>query len=73
MKPEGFQLNATQLNALRYIKNTGGNATIANFCEDHDPFGDTLWSELCDKSLVVVEVDETIGLTEPAERLLSKI
>jgi hypothetical protein len=32
--------------ALEYVRNTGGNATVANFDDDHEPIGPLLRKEI---------------------------
>lgn len=40
--------------AIQYIKNTGGNATLADFVEDHEPVGQKLWEDLVQKGMVEI-------------------
>ena len=37
--------------AIQYIKHTGGNATLANFIDDHEPIGERLWADLVREGL----------------------
>lgn len=41
--------------ALRYVRNTNGGATLADFIEDHEPIGDQLWRDLRHKLYVYEE------------------
>lgn len=49
--------------ALQYIVNTAGNATYANFLEDHDPIGEILWNRLVAQNWVYIDDDNKIQLT----------
>lgn len=56
-------MNVMQKQALAYVKNTGGGATLAHFVEDHDPVGTQLWLELKEAGCVEV-IDGRIWLTD---------
>lgn len=47
-------LSIMQQRALEYVRNTGGNASVETFIEDHDPVGKQLWAELTAMGLAVV-------------------
>lgn len=54
---------STHLKALQYIQNTNGNATLANFLEDHEPIGQEIWERLLDQRLVHINGAGKVGLT----------
>lgn len=55
-------LNAMERQALEYVRNTAGGATLGNFLEDHDPVGPLLWRSLSDKGLAIdPDADGVIG------------
>ncbi len=60
-----------QIRAMHYIRNAG-DATIIEFCADHDPVGYDLFSSLCVLDMVAVEADETLSLTHKAEGFLDE-
>lgn len=49
------------LHALRYVHNTNGGATQANFIEDFEPVGEWLWDQL--ERYVRIDDDGKIRLT----------
>ena len=65
-------LTALQLQALAYVGNTGGGATVDIFLEDHAPIGRELWTALLDRQLVQVDRQARIGLTEGGRIVASK-
>ena len=46
--------------AIEYIKNAGGNATLASLFNDAEPIGPWLWAELCERDLAKVEDDKIV-------------
>jgi hypothetical protein len=56
-------MNSFHLKALQYIQNTNGNATLANFLEDHEPIGQEIWERLLDQRLVHINGAGKVGLT----------
>lgn len=59
----------TRKEALAYIRNTDGNATVAHFIDDWEPVGRMEWKALLDSGLAV-ERDGKIFLTEKGETTL---
>lgn len=56
--------------ALDYVRNTNGGATVADFVEDFEPVGQWLWDRLESRGLVVVDALGRIRLGEqPKESL----
>lgn len=55
------------INALRYVRNTNGGATIAHFLEDHEPVGQLLWDSLSNEGLVTTDENGRIKLTATGE------
>ncbi len=49
--------------AIRYIRNTNGNATLEDFKDDHDSIGDILWRDLERLGLATIENGKVV-LTE---------
>ncbi len=47
---------------LEYIRNTGGNATINDFDDDHDPIGSLVRADI--EGYFVVNSDGKLELTE---------
>jgi hypothetical protein len=58
-----YRATSLQINALKYVWNTGGGATKDNFDEDHDPIGNYLWEDLAGAGFVEVRNDK-IYLTD---------
>lgn len=56
--------------ALEYVRNTNTGATVANFIEDHEPIGYTLWAELFDAGYVTVNDEERIIVTDHGRNAL---
>ena len=56
--------------AVQYIHNTGGNATLANFFEDHEPIGEMLWKDLVREGLAEIHHDK-LRLTSKGDELAS--
>lgn len=54
---------------LKYIKNTGGNATQPNFVYDWEPIGEQVWTDLLSQGLVKI-VNNKIFLTKLGEKEL---
>lgn len=50
-------MTGTQLEALKYLRNSNGGATKDNFVDDFDPIGGLLWDFLEENGLVVVKED----------------
>ena len=44
-----MNLNLNHIDALQYVKNTNGGATVKHFMEDHEPVGVHLWMDLFQK------------------------
>lgn len=65
-------MNSFHLKALQYIQNTGGNATLANFLEDHEPIGQQIWDALLDQRLVHIDGAGKVGLTHGGVARLSE-
>lgn len=57
--------------ALQYVKNTNGGASIANFCEDLEPVGEMIWDQLLAAGLVDVDSNARIHLTVAGEAELA--
>lgn len=62
------ELTRMALNALQYVVNTNGNATVAIFDDDHDPIGPSLRAELM--PAFVAEVNGRLRLTPAGEEAL---
>ena len=56
----------TRKQALQYVKNTNGGATVDNFIEDWLPVGRMEWDLLMQEGLVNV-VDDRIFLTDKGQ------
>lgn len=52
-----------ELEALKYVRNTNGGATVAIFKEDHEPIGDRLWAKFSYLGLVRTDDNGRIWLT----------
>ncbi len=63
-------MNSFHLKALQYIQNTAGNATLANFHEDHEPVGPTIWRELSTQGLAYIDSIGIIRLTHDGDAAL---
>lgn len=63
-------MKQTLLDALQYIENNNGRAMLANFLEDHEPIGPSIWHELNDHSLVYIDSGQMIRLTRSGEAAL---
>jgi hypothetical protein len=63
-------MNSFHLKALQYIQNTTGNATLANFHEDHEPVGPAIWGELSTQGLAYIDSIGIIRLTHDGEAAL---
>lgn len=48
---------------LHYVGNTGGGASVADFVEDFEPIGETVWREMIAADLVMVDGAGRIYLT----------
>jgi hypothetical protein len=59
-------MNENLLRALRYVHNTNGGATLANFTSDHSPIGVQLWTDLLAEGLVREAASGRIFITEKA-------
>lgn len=55
--------------ALEYVRNTGGNATVAHFDDDHEPIGPLLRKEIM-PAFVMVDGNGKLMLTEAGENEL---
>lgn len=64
-------MNQIMKNAARYVKNTNGGATRADFIEDHEPIGVPLWDDLSKAGLVRQDENGRIRLTEAGEQLIA--
>jgi hypothetical protein len=58
------------IRSLQYIVNTGGNATIEHFYDDHDPIGLRLWTSLVVQGLATFGEDRIVKLTELGQKVL---
>lgn len=56
-------MNAMQRKACEYVRNTGGNATLPHFLDDHDPVGQHVWDSLLADKLVFIDSAGHIHLT----------
>lgn len=63
------QLSPTAIQALKYVRNTGGCATKDNFIEDHEPIGHMLWTEL--HGLIDINDGGKIQLSPAGEKALT--
>jgi hypothetical protein len=64
-------VNAGDLAALQYIKNTGGCATLENFYEDHEPIGKMVWTSLVTNGLATFsDEDRIVKMTEAGRKAL---
>ena len=59
-----------QREALEYVRNTQGNASVARFIEDFDPVGAQLWKDLIVKGLVIDVQGVSIVLTTMGRKVL---
>lgn len=59
-----------QIEALRYVKNTGGNATYNHFIDDHEPIGQRLWQDLKYDNVVSIDDQGKIFVTKTGEKFL---
>ena len=50
--------------ALNYVQNAGGNATVDNFIEDHEPIGSTLFKKLYYERYIFFTSDDFVHLTK---------
>lgn len=57
--------------ALQYVRNTAGGATLDAFMDDHEPIGPLLWRELTDAGLAQVSPGGRVIVTEAGQRLLA--
>ncbi len=60
-----------QKQALQYVKNTGGCATVEHFIEDHEPVGKRLWEDLDFADVVAINDDGKIIVLPKGEDLLN--
>jgi hypothetical protein len=58
-----MQLIGIEREALKYVSNTNGGATVAIFKEDHEPIGDHLWEKFVYLGLVRTDENGRIWLT----------
>jgi hypothetical protein len=65
-------LTTMDLKALAYIRNTGGNATRAQFDEDQSPIGPRLWANLDRSGLVTVDARGKVQLTQEGKQILTQ-
>jgi hypothetical protein len=63
-------LNSFELQALRYIRNTGNNATQAQFNEDHEPIGPSLWEKITTKGWATINEDGKVALTDAGKSIV---
>lgn len=61
-------MNPMHRNALLYVLDTGGGATLANFAEDHEPIGGMLWDVIKSEGYADVGEDGRIRLTAAGRR-----
>jgi hypothetical protein len=52
-----------ELEALQYVRNTGGGATRAIFEEDFEPVGHLIWKTLSANGWVTIDINGRIFLT----------
>lgn len=64
-------MNIAARNALQYIRNTNGGATLAIFMEDHDPVGARLWADLLREGLAEV-CEDRVMLTAKGAAILDE-
>lgn len=64
-------MNAAQIRALEYVRNTNGGATLADFHEDHEPIGPQLWDPLLTDGLVTIDAGGKIRLTAKGTEALA--
>ncbi|WP_433588238.1 hypothetical protein [Pseudomonas koreensis] len=55
--------------AIRYVRNTNGGATLANFIEDHEPIGQNLWDELMEAGWVCVDEQGKVQISKTQDAL----
>ena len=55
--------------AIRYVHNTNGGATLANFIEDHEPIGQQLWDELLAERLVRIDEKGKVQMSKTQDAL----
>ena len=56
--------------ALEYVRNTAGGATLGDFMEDHAPIGPALWRALTSAGVAEVSPGGRIVIMEAGRRLL---
>lgn len=61
-------MNPMHRDALLYVLNTGGGATVANFAEDHEPIGFRLWAVIESEGYVEKGENGRIRLTAAGRR-----
>lgn len=63
--------NKNDFQSMKYIRNTAGNATLAQFKEDWEPIGDALWTSLTSKDLATISPTGKVVLTEAGDKTLN--
>lgn len=63
---------SSQRRALEYVVNTRGQASLANFYEDHAPIGARLWQQLAADDLVTVDDWGHIRITAEGRAVLNE-
>jgi len=61
---------AFSMQALEYVKNTAGNATVKHFEEDFEPIGGLMWSDLVESNLAFEGEDGYVRLTDAGRKML---
>ena len=64
-------MNKTIRQALEYIRNTNGGATLDIFVEDWEPIGEKLWESIELAFLAKVDEFGRVRLTEAGEKALN--
>jgi hypothetical protein len=63
-------VNVFHFQAIQYVSNAGGNATIATFDDDHEPVGEKLRRELMPRYFV--EESGKLVLTDEGRKELGR-
>lgn len=63
----------TQLDqALKWVRNARGGATVENLLEDFSPIGEMLWDDMLKYELAEADADQLITLTAAGELRLKR-
>jgi hypothetical protein len=65
-------VSQSDIKAMQYIVNTGGNATREHFDDDHEPIGPWLWASLATQGLATFGEDRIVKLTEHGKQKLKE-